>query len=148
MSVTYKPVLWNRQKLIYDFLLLASVAAYLFLFISVSQNSQPILNPIDIRAIRIRAFGSAAFILLHVILSIGPLSRLNSRFLPLLYNRRHMGVIMFLLALFHARLAIGWYHDFGNLDPLVSALVSNLNFTDFFRFPFEILGFLALGILF
>jgi len=36
--------------------------------------------------------------LLHIILSIGPLCRLDSRFLPLLYNRRHLGVTMFLLS--------------------------------------------------
>ena len=34
-----------------------------------------------------------------MILSIGPLARLDRRFLPLLYNRRHLGVTMFVLAL-------------------------------------------------
>src|SRR2546428_6173232 len=43
----------------------------------------------------IRAAGSAAFLLLHVVLCIGPLCRLDSRFLPLLYNRRHLGVVTF-----------------------------------------------------
>ena len=47
----------------------------------------------------IRALGTCALLLLHVILAIGPLARLDRRFLPLLYNRRHLGVTMFLLAL-------------------------------------------------
>ena len=145
MSVTYEPVLWNRQKFIYDAILLTSVALYLFLFITISQTIDP---DIDIKGVEIRAFGSAAFILLHIILSIGPLSRLNTQFLPLLYNRRHMGVTMFCLALYHAHLAISWYHNLGNLDPYVSLFVSNLAFFSFFRFPFEVLGFLALCILF
>ena len=36
-----------------------------------------------------RAFGACAFVMLTVILAIGPLARLDRRFLPLLYNRRH-----------------------------------------------------------
>jgi hypothetical protein len=45
----------------------------------------------------IRALGTCALLLLHLILCIGPLCRLNPRFLPLLYNRRHLGVTMFIL---------------------------------------------------
>ena len=44
------------------------------------------------------AFGSCAFVMLTVILSIGPLARLDRRFLPLLYNRRHFGVLTFVIA--------------------------------------------------
>ena len=40
-----------------------------------------------------RAFGSCAFLMLTLILCIGPLARLDARFLPLLYNRRHFGVL-------------------------------------------------------
>ncbi|MEO1182439.1 MAG: Rieske 2Fe-2S domain-containing protein, partial [Cyanobacteria bacterium J06636_28] len=93
-------------------------------------------------------------------LSIGPLTRLDKRFYPLLFNRRHMGVTMFFLALIHA---IGltlpllpfkvdgvltWYHDFGNLEPLVSLFVGNTEYGDFIRFPFETLGAAALVIFF
>lgn len=94
-----------------------------------------------------RAFGSAAFILLHVILSIGPLCRLDRRFLPLLYNRRHMGVTMCLLALYHSRLVLGWYHDFGNTEPIVSLFASSTDYGSFADFPFEVLGAGALVIL-
>ena len=145
MSVHYQPVQWNRQKIIYDAILLTSVGIYLYLFMNVPHWIVPELKP---QEIEIRAFGSAAFILLHIILSIGPLSRLNRKFLPLLYNRRHMGVTMFLLALYHAHLSLAWYHNLGNLDPYVSLFVSNTDFFSFFSFPFEILGFLGLCILF
>ncbi|NEO38292.1 MAG: Rieske 2Fe-2S domain-containing protein [Moorea sp. SIOASIH] len=145
MSVAYKAVLWNRQKFIYDAILLSLVVLYIVLFINVTQWFD---SNIDIRGVRIRAFGSAAFILLHVILSIGPLTRLSPKFYPLLYNRRHMGVTMFFLALQHTRLGLQWYHDFGNLEPLVSLFVSNTNYFTFIRFPFQVLGFVPLVILF
>ena len=145
MSVNYQPVLWNRQKIIYDTILLISIGIYLYLFQLAPQWIEPDIKP---QELEIRAYGSAAFILLHIILSIGPLSRSNNKFLPLLYNRRHMGVTMFLLALNHAHLSIAWYHDLGNLDPYVSLFVSNTRFFSFFAFPFEILGFLGLCILF
>lgn len=145
MGVKYKPVIWTKQIIIYDVILFVCLALYLYLFIFVSKTIDP---DVDLKGVNIRAFGSAAFILLHVILSIGPLARLNPRFLPLLFNRRHLGVTMFLLAGNHARLAVDWYHKLGNIDPYISVLISNLNFFDFIRFPFEILGLLALIILF
>ena len=54
--------------------------------------------------IGIRAFGTCAFVMLTAILWIGPLARLDRRFLPLLYNRRHFGVLTFLVALVHVAL--------------------------------------------
>lgn len=169
MSVGYQAVQWNRQKIIYDAILLVSVGLYLWGFMALTQVFG---NDLDIHGVRIRAYGSAAFLLLHVILSIGPLCRLSPKFLPLLFNRRHMGVTMFFLALVHvngwkflkfpwqlvgARApslpidfngALTWYHDFGNLDPLVSLFVGNSHYGSFLLFPFEILGVLALIILF
>ncbi len=141
MSVKYKPIIWNRQIIIYDAILVISLALYIYLFVFVSKSIDP---DIDLKGVNIRAYGSAAFLLLHVILAIGPLARLNPRFLPLLYNRRHLGVTMFLLGLKHAQLAVDWYHKLGNVDPYISVLISNLNFFDLIRFPFEILGLLAL----
>ena len=122
MSVAYRAVQWNKQKIFYDTTLLLGVATYLLAFMQLT----PLLDPnAEVMNVRMRAFGSAAFILLHLVLSIGPLCRLDSRYLPLLYNRRHMGVSLFLLAACHAWFVIGWYHDFGNVDPLVSLLASN-----------------------
>ena len=41
MSVSYKAVLWNRQKKIYDGLLLAGVVLYLTLFIGTGYLVHP-----------------------------------------------------------------------------------------------------------
>jgi nitrite reductase/ring-hydroxylating ferredoxin subunit/DMSO/TMAO reductase YedYZ heme-binding membrane subunit len=87
-------------------------------------------------------------LLLHIILSIGPLCRLNRRFLPLLYNRRHMGVTMFILALVHGTFSIIQFHALGNINPIVSVLVSNSQFSSLAQFPFQPLGLAALVILF
>jgi nitrite reductase/ring-hydroxylating ferredoxin subunit len=83
-----------------------------------------------------------------VILSIGPLARLDPRFLPLLYNRRHLGVTMFVLALAHAVFGTIQYHVLGNLNPLVSILTSNTRVDSLSQFPFQPLGLFALVILF
>src|SRR5207249_7830655 len=96
----------------------------------------------------IRATGSAAFLLLHVVLCSGPLCRLDSRFLPLLYNRRHLGVVTFLLGAVHGIFAIIQFHSLGDKDALVSLLTSDQNFGSLPDFPFQQLGFLALLILF
>jgi nitrite reductase/ring-hydroxylating ferredoxin subunit/DMSO/TMAO reductase YedYZ heme-binding membrane subunit len=85
---------------------------------------------------------------LHVVLSIGPLCRLNPRFLPLLYNRRHLGVTTFVLALAHGTFAIIQFHALGNLNPLVSVFISNRRYGSLADFPFQALGFFALLILF
>ena len=144
MSVAYRAVQWNPQKRIYDGILFAAVGLYIAGFIWVTPLFDTNADPMNVP---IRAFGSAAFILLTIILSIGPLCRLDTRFLPLLYNRRHMGVVTCALGLYHAYLVVTWYHKFGNLDPLVSLLASNTNYDLFFSFPFETLGIGALLIL-
>jgi len=92
--------------------------------------------------------GACAFFMLHVILAIGPLARLSPAFLPLLYNRRHLGVSFFLVALAHASYATIWYHAYGVLNPLVSLFVSNPRYDAIGAFPFEALGAFALLIFF
>jgi nitrite reductase/ring-hydroxylating ferredoxin subunit/DMSO/TMAO reductase YedYZ heme-binding membrane subunit len=92
--------------------------------------------------------GTGAFLLLHVILIIGPLSRLDSGFLWLLYNRRHLGVIMFSMALAHGAFSIVQFHLLGNVNPLVSVLTSNGDWNNLAQFPFQSLGLAALVILF
>src|SRR5947209_6684478 len=109
MSVGFRAVQWNRAKIIYDVVLLACVALYVVTFNAIAYRLHP---PADIPArldIHIRSFGSCAFLMLTVILSIGPLARLDRRFLPLLYNRRHFGVLTFLVALVHVYLMLRWY---------------------------------------
>jgi len=96
----------------------------------------------------IRALGTAALLLLHVVLCIGPLCRLEPRLLPLLYNRRHLGVTTFLVAAAHGGFALVQFHAFGDLDPFVSLFVSNPRLDSLGQFPFQPLGFAALLILF
>src|SRR5208283_152029 len=79
---------------------------------------------------------------------IGPLCRLDPRFLPLLYNRRHLGVSTFLLGLCHGAFSLFQFHALGDADPLVSLFTANRNFTRLADFPFQPLGFVPLIILF
>ncbi len=65
-----------------------------------------------------------------------------------MYNRRHLGVATFLVALVHGVLVTLWYHGFGELNPLLSLLVSNPRYDSLAGFPFEVPGLLALVMLF
>jgi methionine sulfoxide reductase heme-binding subunit len=145
MSVHYQAVGWNRQKRIYDSVVGAGVLAYVVIFTGAGAMLHPNAT---IETLLIRAFGTCALLLLHVILSIGPLCRLDPRFLPLLYNRRHLGVTMFVLALAHGVFALIQFHALGDVNPLASLLASNHRFNSLAQFPFQQLGFAALVILF
>jgi nitrite reductase/ring-hydroxylating ferredoxin subunit/DMSO/TMAO reductase YedYZ heme-binding membrane subunit len=144
MSVNYAPVLWNRQKKLYDRIMLGLMALYLAVFMALQLAVFP---EITAETLIIRATGTLAFLMLHVILCIGPLARIDRRFLPLLYNRRHLGVSMCCVALVHGIFNIVQFHALGNADPLVSLFTSNENYAAFGRFPFQVLGFFALLIL-
>lgn len=144
MGVEYRAVQWSRQKRIYDFALVGSVAAYLVIFGALTKILFPYVTD---EIMLMRAFGTAAFVLLHVILCIGPLCRLNRKFLPLLYNRRHAGVTMCLLGLVHAALVVLTYHAGGNLNPFLSIFVSTPLTGPFAGVPFQPFGFFALIIL-
>ncbi len=145
MSVHYQAVLWNRQKRVYDATLAAGLALYLASFLGAGAWLFPSATA---ETLLIRALGTAAFLLLHVILAIGPLARLDTRFLPLLYNRRHLGVTMFFLALGHAVFSIIQFHALGDTFPLISLFTANPRYGSIAQFPFESLGFAALLILF
>ena len=145
MSLGYQAVGWNRTKKIYDTVLVAGLVLYLGVFLGIGSLVHPNATA---ETLLIRALGTAALLLLHVILCIGPLCRLDRRFLPLLYNRRHLGVTMFVLALAHGTFSIFQFHALGNLNPLVSLFVSNTSYTSLADFPFQALGFFALLILF
>src|SRR5262249_51922503 len=110
-----------------------------------------IVPPKDLPAaidLRIRAFGSCAFVMLTVILCIGPLARLDRRFLPLLYNRRHFGVLTFIVASIHVYFMLDWYGVQGSLPNLLNELMTWGDYGKFIGFPFKVLGILALTILF
>jgi nitrite reductase/ring-hydroxylating ferredoxin subunit/DMSO/TMAO reductase YedYZ heme-binding membrane subunit len=157
MSVSYQAVQWNRHKRVYDCVLTLSVLVYIGVFVGVGMSLWPgdaAAHPVTLL---MRATSTCAITLLTIILAIGPLARLSPRFSPLLYNRRHLGVTMFLVALVHAVIAVFWYHVFGVANPIVSVFTSNANYLpaegqpmqDWFAgFPFQPLGVVALGILF
>ena len=145
MSHAYVAVQWNRQKRVYDACLAAGLAAYLALFVGLGA----LVNPgATAETLLIRGLGTAALLLLHVILCIGPLCRLQPAFLPLLYNRRHLGVTMFTLALAHASFALFQFHALGDVNPFLSVLTANTRFGSVSQFPFEAFGLIALAILF
>jgi sulfoxide reductase heme-binding subunit YedZ len=145
MSASYLAVGWNRQKKIYDWLIFAFCVVYLTTFIVLTA----IFNPdYTFETVLIRSTSTLAVILLHVILSIGPLTRINKKFLPLLYNRRHLGVTMFCFILVHGAFSIMQFHSLGNVNPFVSLFTSNTHFGSLADFPFQALGFFALIIFF
>jgi sulfoxide reductase heme-binding subunit YedZ len=145
VSHTYVAVSWNAQKRAYDAVLAGGILSYLATFLSVGAWLHPTATA---ETLLIRALGSGAFLLLNVVLCIGPLCRLDPRFLPLLYNRRHLGVATFLLGMGHGAFSLFQFHALGDADPLVSLFTANRDFSGLADFPFQPLGFLALVILF
>jgi nitrite reductase/ring-hydroxylating ferredoxin subunit/DMSO/TMAO reductase YedYZ heme-binding membrane subunit len=145
VGVAYTSIQWNRQKRLYDFALVGGISAYLVIFGAVTELMFPLVTA---EILLMRAFGTAAFLLLHIILCIGPLCRLNPRFLPLLYNRRHAGVTCFLLALIHALMVILTYHAGGDVNPILSIFVSSPLTGSVAGVPFQPFGFFGLVILF
>ena len=145
MGLDYTYVIWNKFKKRYDQLIGLGMLLYLLLFAGTTLifNSDT-----SIETLLIRAFGSLAILLLHIILIIGPLSRLNARFLPILYNRRHLGVSMFLAAFIHGGFSLFQFHALGNENPIYSLFTANMEYGSLTNFPFQVLGFLALLILF
>ena len=148
MSVGFRAVQWNRDKIIYDAILIVGVVLYIATFNTIAYKLHP---PKDVPArldIHIRSFGSCAFLMLTVILSIGPLARLDRRFLPLLYNRRHFGVLTFIVALVHVFFMLRWYAVQDALPNLLTELTAWGDYAKFIGFPFKMLGLAALLILF
>ncbi|MEM7696408.1 MAG: Rieske (2Fe-2S) protein [Pseudomonadota bacterium] len=147
MSVKFVPVQWTANKWVYDAVLLACVAGYILVFIRVGTPLADTTRPVDGAIVRMRAYGSCAFFMLTFILCIGPLARLDQRFLPLLYNRRHFGVLTAVVAAVHAFYVLGWYYAFSPTDAYEALLTANTSFDRLIGFPFEMLGLLALSIL-
>ncbi len=148
MSHGYRAVNWTPFKRSFDAWMLSGMATYLLAFVLGSTLVLPADQSFTPVQVLIRATGSLAFLQLSFLLCIGPLARLTPRFKPFLYNRRHLGVGTFVVALAHAVLVTVWYHAFGTLNPLVSLLVSNSRYDALGGFPFESLGLVALLMLF
>jgi nitrite reductase/ring-hydroxylating ferredoxin subunit/DMSO/TMAO reductase YedYZ heme-binding membrane subunit len=145
MSHSYRAVGWNPQKRNYD---LIAAGGALGIATLVAAGTWWRLPQVTIETALIRGFGVTAITLLHVVLSIGPLCRIDRRFLPLLYNRRHLGVITFVCAAAHGVFALIQFHGLGNANPLVSVLTTSTGWLTVNRFPFQIAGLAALIILF
>ena len=69
MGLDYQFVLWNKHKKTYDKIIGISMLIYVILFavITLVFNSET-----SIETLVIRAFGSLALVMLHIILVIGP----------------------------------------------------------------------------
>jgi nitrite reductase/ring-hydroxylating ferredoxin subunit/DMSO/TMAO reductase YedYZ heme-binding membrane subunit len=148
MSANYKTVNWNRNKIVYDLSLWFGILLYLSVFVLVTLQRYNGEEALSLIIVLMRALSTCAFLMLTLVLSIGPLARLNVRFLPLLYNRRHFGVSLFFIALLHAALAIFWYHAFGVGNPIDSVFSSGGRYDSVVNVPFQAYGALALLCLF
>jgi len=147
MSAGFRAVQWNRKKVVYDLILLVSIGLYVAGFMVISAWRNPPANYPDWINLRIDAFGSCAFIMLTIILSIGPLARLDPRFLPLLYNRRHFGVLTFFVAAVHGWSVVEWFLALDALPNLASELGNAAAYGKFIGFPYKTLGIAALVVL-
>ena len=144
MSVSYTSILWNKNKKKYDLAILLGSALFIAVFTLLNLTLNPLVT---FETNLIRSFGWLAILLLHVILTIGPLARINPAFNIVLYNRRHLGVLMFIMGLIHGGFSTLQFHSLGNLNPIQSIFLSNLRYDSSSYFPFQDLGFFGLFIL-
>lgn len=143
MSTSYTAVSWNKQKIRYHQVMWAFIALVLGCFIGLQLHIHP---TITLETLIIRSTSLVGVVLLHIVLLIGPLCRLNDAFLPLLYNRRHLGVTLFFFAAIHGIFSLIQFHALGNVSLLESLFGANTKYTEISAFPFQILGFFALCI--
>lgn len=143
MTHAYRWVQWNRHKRVYDAVIIAALLAYLVGFVGIASAINAGPRAVSPPILAMRALGTAAAVMLHMILAIGPLSRLTPLMAPVLYNRRHLGVACFAVALLHAVIAIGFYGGFGVVNPIAAVLNG-----PGLRPPFELYGLGVLLVLF
>jgi DMSO/TMAO reductase YedYZ heme-binding membrane subunit/nitrite reductase/ring-hydroxylating ferredoxin subunit len=148
MSAGYVAVQWNRRKLVYDAIALAAIALYIGSFIAIRLAIDPPKDWAAVADLRLQAFGSCAFLLLTFILAIGPLTRLDRRFLPVLYNRRHLGVMTFVLVAIHFAYMFAWFDAINALPHVTDDVTAWGDYAKFIGFPFKTLGFAAFLVLF
>ena len=147
MSARYVPVGWTPAKLAYDAVLLLGIGGYLLAYTRLGPLLQDPARPLDDQSLAIKAQGSCAFLLLTLALAIGPLARLDRRFLPLLYNRRHLGVLTCAVALSHAASVLDWHFAFSPTPSLVALLSTEPGPGQVPGLPFLPFGIAALLIL-
>ena len=144
---SYRAVTWNRNKLVYDAVAIATVVVYLQIYLHFgAMPGRDGIAP-DGATLSMKAFGSCAFLLLSGVLAIGPLARLDRRFLPLLYNRRHLGVLTCTVAAGHASSVLSWYYAYSDIPPSRALLVADTSFAQVAGFAFVVPGIAAFVIL-
>jgi nitrite reductase/ring-hydroxylating ferredoxin subunit/DMSO/TMAO reductase YedYZ heme-binding membrane subunit len=148
MSAGYQAVQWNARKVIYDAIALAAVVIFISGVIAIGSYLDPPKDAAEAADLRILAWGICAYLMLTFILAIGPLARLDPRFLVLLYKRRHVGVMTFFIAAIHAWYMIEWYQAVNIMPQLGEDLVNWPDYAKFIGFPFKALGIAALLVLF
>ncbi|MEM1416254.1 MAG: Rieske 2Fe-2S domain-containing protein [Myxococcota bacterium] len=148
MSHGYVPVQWTRPKIVFDvFVALLIVAAQQSFLAVTAATHTGATGALTREIVAMRAWGSTAFVLLTIILCIGPAARLDRRFAPLLYNRRHLGVAMWVVALMHVREVLGYYYNYtGNYPWQLMAVFDPAADVAFTRWsvPFPLFGLVAL----
>lgn len=147
MSAGFQAIQWNRAKIVYDVLLAAGAASFLAIHAALSWRQEPPANLPAIFDLYIRASGACAFSMLTLVLSIGPLARLSPRFLPLLYNRRHFGVLTCVIAITHFAAVLGWYVADGHPFNLFFELTKWSDYASLKTISFKAFGFAAFLIL-
>lgn len=147
MSAGFQAVRWNRRKIIYDLVLLAGVVLFIGAAMKLSWGKDPPRNAADVFGLYIRASGGCAFLMLTLVLCIGPLARLTRLFLPLLYNRRHFGVLTCIVVITHVGAVLGWYVADGHPFNLFFELTKWSDYASFHTMSFKAFGLVAFLVL-
>ena len=119
----------------FDAVLAAIVAAWFF-------GGRALVRGPDLDVFLVQASAILTFLFLSSAISLGPLARLWPPATHFIYNRRHLGVTTWALAVFHASLVM----HYGNNWKLVNVLEVEPGQT-FLRVPFTLYGLGALAIL-
>ena len=147
MSAGLVPVGWTRAKLVIDAVAATAVATYLLAYVRLAPLLQSLSLPPDDNTVGMRAYGSCALLLLTFVLAIGPLARLDPRFLPLVYNRRHLGVLTCVIAAAHVQAVLGWYFAYSAVPPIEAMLAADPGFPGLHGIPFIPFGLFAFVLL-
>ena len=149
MSAGFKAVQWNARKYVYDAILIAGVDAVHRIVHDDRRAAQSAGRSAGLdrpahQGVRHLRVHDADDHSLH-----RPAGAARSpRFLPLLYNRRHFGVLTFLVALVHAVSVVDWFSSVGAMGDLVTEMTNNPKYMQFIGFPMKALGLFGLSVLF
>src|SRR5207247_5770858 len=121
MSAGFRAVQCNRANLVYHGILLAGVVLYIGAYLTLVYWLAPPKDQPAAIDLRIRAFGTCAFFMLTMILSIGPLTRLDRR-LPPVWKGLHMALyVAYGLVVMHVALGVMQYDH----NPFIPAMLAS-----------------------